>query len=113
MLFAGVEEEAGDGDAVDVGDGHGRGAVGGQERGVAEAEDDGVLARDADGFGEVVDAGCEEEIVAGGQCGVDACCGVAGMRDEEVREWDAAAGRGAVVPGDAGGVVLERRDRRR
>ena len=55
-LFAGVEEEAGDVDAIDVGGGDGGGAVGGTQRGEAKAHDDGVGARDADGFGEVVDA---------------------------------------------------------
>ena len=50
---------------------HGSGAVGGQEGSVTEAEDDGVFARDADGLGEVVDAGCEEEVFAGGERGVD------------------------------------------
>ena len=58
VLLAGVEEQAGDVDAVDVGGGHGGGAVGGAQRGEAEAEDDGVGAGDADGLGR--DRRCRE-----------------------------------------------------
>ena len=53
---AGVEQEAGDLDAVDVGDRHRGDAVVGDQRGQAEAEDDGVGPGHLDGLVEVVDA---------------------------------------------------------
>ena len=65
-LLAGVDEEAGEDDAVGVGGGDGGVAVGGMERGEAEAEDYGVGVGDADGLVEIVDAGGEEEMLAVG-----------------------------------------------
>ena len=91
---AGIEEEAGDVDAVDVGGGDGCGAVGGTEGGEAEAEDDGVVARDADRLGEVVDAGREKQILALGELGVDGGGGVfVGSSNVEVFERNGTAGR--------------------
>ena len=63
-LLARVEEDAGDVDAVHVSGGDGGRAAGGMQRCEAEADDQGVGARDADGFGEVVDAGSEQQIPA-------------------------------------------------
>ena len=67
----GVEEEAGDDDAVGVCGGDGGGAVDGAQCGEAKAEDYGVRASDMDGFGEIVDAGREDEIFAFHELGVD------------------------------------------
>ena len=64
--FAGVDEEAGEDDAVGVGGGEGGVAVGGMQGGEAEAEDYGVGVGDADGLVEIVDAGGEEEMFAVG-----------------------------------------------
>ena len=85
-LRAGVDEEAGEDDAVGVCGGDGGVAVGGVQGGEAEAEDDGVGAGDAEGFVEVVDAGGEEEILAVGELRVDGGGGVAvGVGDVDVR----------------------------
>ena len=62
--FARIEEQPGDIDAVHVGGGHGCGAVGGLQRGEAQAHHHRVGTRDADGFGEVVDARREEQVLA-------------------------------------------------
>ena len=56
LLFSGVDEEAGEDDAVGVGGDECGGALRGAEGGEAEAEDYGVGMGDADGLGEVVDA---------------------------------------------------------
>ncbi len=52
------------------------GAGGGMQCGEAEAEDDGVRTRDADGFGEVVDAGRQQQVFAARELGVDGGGGV-------------------------------------
>ena len=92
-LFACVDEEAGEDDAVGVGGGDGGVAVGGMQGCEAEAEDYGVGMGDADGFGEVVDAGGEEEVFAAGEGRVDGGGGVVvGVRDVDVREGDGAVG---------------------
>ena len=85
---AGVKEQAGEDDAVHVGGGHGGGAVDGPQRGEAEAHDDGVGARDAEGFGQVVDAGREEQMFAGVELRVDGGGGVrARVGDDRTSRW--------------------------
>ena len=81
----------------------------GVQRREAEAHDDRVGAGDADGFGEVVDAGREEQILAFGELRVDGGGGVAvGVGDVELRD-EGSSCRGSIrcVPGDAGAVVLK------
>ena len=62
--FPGVDEKAGEDDAVGVGGGEGGVAVGGMQGGKAEAEDYGVGMGDAEGLVEIVNAGSEEEMFA-------------------------------------------------
>ena len=65
-MFPCIDEEAGEDDAVGVRSGDGGGAVRGMEGGEAEAEYNGVGMGDAEGLFEIVDAGCEEEMLAVG-----------------------------------------------
>jgi hypothetical protein len=67
-ILAGIDEQAGEDDAVGVGGGHGGCAVGGAQRGEAEAEDDGVGVGDADGLSEVVDAGVRRRFLPASSC---------------------------------------------
>ena len=60
----------------------------GMQCGEAEAHDDGVGFCDVDGFGEVVDAGGEEEVLAVGELRVDGGGVVAsGVGDVELARW--------------------------
>ena len=80
-------------DAVGVGGGDGGGAVGGTKGGEAKAHDDGVGTRDADGFGKVVDAGGEEQILTRVELGIDGGSGVfAGMGNVELGKRNRTAG---------------------
>ena len=90
--WTGIDEETGDNHAVHIGGGECGCALGGLEGGEPEAEDDGVRMRDANRFGELIDAGSEEEIFARRELRVDCGSRVAGVRDEKAVEWDGAAG---------------------
>ncbi len=85
--FTRIEEQSGDLNAIRVRSRHRRGAMGGSKRGEAQAHHHGVGPRDANRFGQVVDAGSEQQILAAVQLRVDGGCGVhAGLRDVEPAE---------------------------
>ena len=110
----GVEEQAGDDDAVSVCGGHGGGAVDGTQRGEAKAKDYGVGVSDVDGFCQIVDAGREDEIFALRELGVDGGGVVSiGVGDVKLRDRDGFSGGDAGVPGDAGAVGARGRGRGR
>ena len=89
---AGVEEETGEDETVDVGGEHGGGAGDGLEGGEAEAEDDGAWMGDAEGFSEGVEAGGEEEVLAASELRVEGGGGVSlGVGDVEASEGEDAS----------------------
>ena len=71
-----VEEEAGDFNSIHICRDHGGRAMNGSERGESQAQHYRVRTCLANGFGKVVDAGRQEQVLAFGQSRVNAGGGV-------------------------------------
>src|ERR1700723_2367504 len=111
LCWAGIEEEACDDEAVGVSGGHRCSAVDRMQRGKAEAQDDSVRVDNADRFGEIVDAGSQDEVFVFGELRVDGGCVIAiGVGDVELADGDGFSWCRGIVPGDAGAVGADRRN---
>ncbi len=107
---AGIENEAGDRHAIDVGDRDGRPALRRDQRGDAKAQDDRVGPGDPQRVIERVNARGEQDVLAGGQCGVHAGdAGRSRLGDIELIDRGGLAQLRAGGPTDAPAVSLQRR----
>ena len=104
-----VDRDSGDDHARDIGDRERNRAVDRGQCGVAHTQDHGVSALDRDALPDIVNARCEQKVLAARQLIVDRLDGVRRSSDEEVAERDGFSWGHAAIPGDAAGIRLCRR----
>ena len=104
-----VDRDSGDDHARDISDRERNRAVDRGQCGVAHTQDHGVSALDRDALPDIVNARCEQKVLAARQLIVDRLDGVRWPGNEEVAERDRLARRHAIRPGDAAGIRLCRR----
>ena len=91
-LLAGVEENAGDVNAIHVGGGDGRCTVDGAQGGKTKADDKRIGPGDANRLGEVVNAGREQQVLSLGKLRVHGGGGIfIGVCDIELAEGNRCA----------------------